>query len=112
MDNGTDILLHSVFVTSLSMSACEGVVAVILNIIYIVVFSIRPRLRNQSNSLNVGLALSSMELALGIIMLHFVNYFPPNQMHWQVFYYQVCFPLIRHNKFHKIFKRCYILLAI
>ena len=94
MDNMPNSLSHSVPVTKLVLTTGEGVVALFLNITYIVVFCTRSPLRNQTNSLNVGLALSSIELAVGFTVYCFLEWYKPSEMYWllviiELFYYQV-----------------------
>ena len=108
MENITDSSLHSVGVTNLLLTTGEGVVAVFLNMTYIVVFCIRPPLRNQTNRLNVGLALSSTELTVGIIMHYMMGWYKPSEMDWLLvisyfFYNQVCirdFPIKVVERIH------------
>ena len=97
MDNTTDKLLDAVIIAKLSLITVEGIIALLLNLTYIVVCCIRPYLRNQTNNLNVGLAMSSIEVALGTILDSLVERVAPDEgniQYWSeiagIMFYQVC----------------------
>ena len=78
----TDPGIHTAVITKLSLITCEGIIAIFLNMIYIIVFCTRMQMRNQTNTLNIGLAASSIALASGHLMKHFVDGFNPCANYW------------------------------
>ena len=60
----------------MTLTALECIVGLLLNVTYIVVFILRPQVRNQSNFLNLGLAASGIEIAVGYSLYVFMVFFP------------------------------------
>ena len=62
------VFVQTVQIVKLSLIAFECFVAFLVNITFIAVFSRRPQLQNQSNCLNIGLAVSGIVLAVGFLI--------------------------------------------
>ena len=80
MDNQTLIFQQTVRIIKMSFISCECVIALLINITFIAVFIYRPHLRNQSNYLNLGLAVSGIELAFGFLIKNLTEMFVPISM--------------------------------
>ena len=62
-------------IIKMALTVLECIVGLLLNVTYIVVFILRPQLRNQSNYLNLGLAASGIKIAVGYSLHAFMTLF-------------------------------------
>ena len=73
-----DIVMYNITIFTImkmTLTVLECITGLLLNMTYIVVFILRPQFRNQSKYLNLGLAASGMEIAVGYLLYVFVPFF-------------------------------------
>ena len=99
-----DNVIYPIFaIIKMTLTVLECIVGLLLNVTYIIVFILRPQLRNQSNYLNLGLAASGIEIAVGYSLYVFMTFFPETRIYLYEF--------ISFTAYHGILWQCLILIG-